>query len=587
MQKLNTLLASADMFAPDAPLYPEWVLRRRPQSMKLAFGGALMLLLVAVLLVLPTWNRSPTNMAVAIADAVSEANTWHLSGWKQSDGKRVPWDIWGRRRPFLFYEKIGGDITVDDGTKRLRLYPPNPTLDRPVGLVIRTASERADFDGYGPSPTSMVSLWNWGVAGGGVFAPKPFKQTPARAFFRLQYPLGLSDGVNSNSLYTISKRSWLPVQYRLHYDSARFQRDTELLDAHYDVRLPKEVTSPDIPVTYQAADFTGGRTQALRLTAELRDMDKAGNLLVSVQGRLGAVPITPQSIFTLSASSVDAHIYRQQGAHEDEYLAMEVQGFSYTSPGGEVLQWLARREPSSKINAVASRLHLGVHASLNVQVPATDIIGSQGQAMPTSNSLPLFSKDVTYNLPLPLLPTVASVPQSRAWPVQWTRSYPLDYYVDQVRASQAYLDTGFYYQAWKRVAPDLVKAGLFKKTGLVNAALMTPQIVKRTDALYQEHRKVFDQEQQKQRRQAAYWEAQVVDSIPNTNKQRFFRLAQTQTLAKYQQDAGEAARSKQTLRRLIKDCDKLPQRGGLLRRQSEYMLQTGQFLTDANYKGPT
>ena len=91
----------------------------------------------AVFLILPSSNqsrRAAQNPGAAIAAALGRVNTWHFSGWKLIDGKQVPWEVWGRRAPWLYYERVGDTMTWSDGKQRLRVFAPNPALNRPSGL---------------------------------------------------------------------------------------------------------------------------------------------------------------------------------------------------------------------------------------------------------------------------------------------------------------------------------------------------------------------------------------------------------------------------------------------------------------------
>ncbi|MDQ2686851.1 MAG: zf-HC2 domain-containing protein [Armatimonadota bacterium] len=556
LQSFNAALRAADLFPPEAATPTS----ARPMrvSRRLALGALVTAALAAFLFVLP-FGRQPKDMGAAVAAALARTNTWHLSGWKQIDGKRVPWDIWGRRKPFLFYERVGDTITVDDGTKRLRLFPPNPALNRPCGLVVRTASEPESLNWIGPSTENMVGLWDWRL-GAGPVDPRPFRQTPWEVVFRRQYPAGISDGVDSNQIYTISKRTWLPTQYRLHYNTTTFHRDTELLTAAYGVTIPRTVSAPPPPAGAEIADFTRADSQALLLQVVSLDQDRKGSLLVRFQGCLGSLPLTPQSTFTLTGEVGEVRARRVRGGPETEYLPMSDEGFDYTAPNGDIVSWLVPLDlglPATPTTLPTS-VHLTLFATLNVQTKATDVLGLRGEPLHQRNYHALFQKHTACVLPLPKKATVMTVQASPAWPnswggATWGGSILLpEYWVARDRAIHLYMASDYLFGAWKQVAPDLVKQGVVKKTGEINPALMTTRLSRRMDFLYEQHRDVFQRAQQKQRRGAAYWMARAVALIPNMGDRYsyFLRRAPMLTLADYQEAAGELAASKETLRRL-------------------------------------
>src|SRR5205823_11620317 len=68
-------------------------------------------------------GRGAPAIAARVKAAVQRATTWHLKGWRDNRGKRIPWEIWGRRRPFFFREESGEKVVVDDGRERLENFP--------------------------------------------------------------------------------------------------------------------------------------------------------------------------------------------------------------------------------------------------------------------------------------------------------------------------------------------------------------------------------------------------------------------------------------------------------------------------------
>jgi hypothetical protein len=81
------------------------------------------------------------GFAAAMESAIRETTTWHLSGWRQKNGQKVKWEVWGRRSPFLYWERVGEEILVDDGKRRLHLLPPDTTNGRSKGLALYLPTE--------------------------------------------------------------------------------------------------------------------------------------------------------------------------------------------------------------------------------------------------------------------------------------------------------------------------------------------------------------------------------------------------------------------------------------------------------------
>jgi hypothetical protein len=67
-------------------------------------------------------------------------NTWHLTGWKLQAGKKVRWEVWGRRAPFFYLERIGEHITIDDGKTQTRILPADRRFMREKPIMLRMYS---------------------------------------------------------------------------------------------------------------------------------------------------------------------------------------------------------------------------------------------------------------------------------------------------------------------------------------------------------------------------------------------------------------------------------------------------------------
>jgi hypothetical protein len=215
-------------------------------------------LIVALAIFLP--GRGPRAIAAAeVAAAVQRANTWHLKGWKLRDGKRIPWEVWGRRQPFFYREQFGDNLVIDDGQQRLETLPASGPGR---GMALRLPSGEAPTDTW----------WSMLAAGNGWLRRQPWKETEELAIFRGHDSAGATAGyageiggreweVAGDSYYTIEKRTALPVryEYRAYRQDAKFapvpgsERLVETLDAKYDVPLPEAVTRPALPIATAAS----------------------------------------------------------------------------------------------------------------------------------------------------------------------------------------------------------------------------------------------------------------------------------------------------------------------------------------------
>jgi hypothetical protein len=259
LRRLDALLRATDLFEPETAAVPESGRPRgrlpvRPAP-RIAFAALAVAAAVLVAVVLPS-SLPRRSLAAEVGRALERANTWHLSGWKRIGGERVPWEVWGRRRPFLFYEKVGGDITFDDGRERLRIFAPDAKLGRPSGLVVRTRAVPDPWGGVSLSYRTMIDQWDWKqprTPHGQVHGP--VRETADEAVFRQPAHAGVSlPGVNVNQMYTVDKRTRLPLRYRLRYNRGTSEWFTESLEARYHLALPAEVTAPPSPAGYSVVD---------------------------------------------------------------------------------------------------------------------------------------------------------------------------------------------------------------------------------------------------------------------------------------------------------------------------------------------
>lgn len=588
LQQFQAALRRADLVPPEAA--PLLLTRRMP--LRRVFAAATVALLVGTLLLVPVLHqsrRAAQNPGAAIAAALGRVNTWHFSGWKLIDGQKVPWDVWGRRTPWLYYERVGDMTTWTDGKERVRVFAPNAALNRPHGLIIKTSADQSYFDlGFLEDP-AYQSLVNSQQARNdfGNGATKLYQQTLTVARFRRQNFTGMG-GVNENKLYTISKRDWLPMTYQLHFDNRKFARDSEYLGVRYDVDLSDAVVKPPSPTGgYSVVDFTMSAKQAdgFRVDVEPEGMDKEGNVVIVARGWLGGNRLTPGSTFSLNVQPYNGTAFGERRGQKINYLYAT--NFSLP-PGSDIYLPYVPLEPSQVAGSLPDTFSLTMTASPQILVRSSDQLDVNGGTHPITRTESLINKQFRWRLPLPKpLPNLMAAMPGRAG-----RLFASERDLYDQRRIYYTLSDDFQSTFYEKVLPKAVQRKFLDPDGFlnyyrVNGTLPPRQLV----ALQSKHATEYKRLEQGFRRRAVYWQkrkiaalAQMRDAFPGERNLR--RLDDTLLLAKLYQEAGDTAGMKRTLRQLIVESENKPS-VGVLHRQAQYMLRTGQYPTDVGYKGPS
>jgi len=594
LRQFTATLRRADLVPPlSAPV----TVPARRMPLRRALAAAAAFLLVVGLFLLPTLyqsRRNAQNPGAAIAAALGRVNTWHFSGWKLIDGKQVAWDVWGRRKPFLYYERVGDMTTWADDKQRVRVFAPNAALNRPHGLVIRTTADQTYFDlGFSEDP-AYQSLVGDGRArtdfGDGITSL--YQQTLTTARFRRQYPLGVSSGVNANKLYTISKRDWLPTGYQLHYDGAKLARDTEALDAWYDSDLPNAVLQPPPADGYGVVDFTPSAKHVYGFKVDVQPvgMDTSGNVVIVARGWLGGNRLTPGSTFSLNVQPYNGIVSGERRGRTIKYLYATN---SSLPPGSDIYMPFAALEPSQVAHALPDTFWLSLSASPQVQVRSSDLIFADGSTHPVTSNEDLINQMFQWRmrLPKPVSDLAAALPPD-------ARSL-----FHSLNERELYGRRRFYYSSssdfqaefYEKVLPEAALRKFRRADGSldyyrVNGGLPPQQL----DALQHEHAAEYKILEQGFRRRAIYWQKRAIAELKGKQDLpayqsnvpiNFLRRDDTLLLAKLYRDGGNKVGMRRTLRQLIADTQADPSLGEL-HRQAEYMLRTGQYPGDAGYKGP-
>ena len=621
LQEFQTTLRRADLVPPETATPP----LRLPAPRRRAYAAASAAALIGSLFLYPALHPSRPNVqnpGAAIAAALGRVNTWHFVGWKQINGKHVPWEIWGRRKPFLYYERVGDTVTWDDGTLHLRVFPPSPALNRPVGLVIKNAAatpERADADFQAdPAYQCLVSDSQTPVNFSSDI--RLYAQTSSAAKYRYQNYRGMS-GINENKLYTISKRDWLPVTYQLHFENPKVSRDTEYLHVSYGGDLPDAILTPPIPAGYSLVDFTQpekaplapnsffAKSHGFRVQATCAGMDKEGNVLIVVRGWLGGNPLTSSSTFSLGIGPESGTSVGKQQGQTIKY----VYGSDSSFPTAETIYLpYAPLEPAQVAGALPDTFHLSFPASPRIQVRSSDQIEEDGTSYPETTTEDLDNETFQWQLSLPahpvpsllaLLPpdqlprfvASAGITQEMAAPFP-TRSF--EYKLAEQRRVYYYLGFDYEFTALKEAAPHLAAAGIMNPDGTLGTRnadgswTENEKTLEEVEAVRKRHPEIYKEAEQKFRARAAYWQQRKLDLLPRTGSTHEIRnglferrLNELSLLAECYQRAGNMAGRNRVLGQLIHECGSLPQKADNVR-QAQYVLRTGQFPGDADYKGP-
>jgi len=586
LRRFTETLRRADLALPEPAPAPR--LHRTPRRRVLATAAAL--LVAGVLLLLPALyqHQAAQNPGAAIAAALGRVNTWHFSGWKLIDGKEVPWEVWGRRTPFLYYERVGEAVSWSDGKQFVRVFPPNAALNRPHGLVIKTAPDQTPGGGGfldDPAYQTLVNPHPARTSFGDGYTTL-YAQTPTEARFRDQYSEGqISQGVNANKLYTISKRDWLPTAYQLHYDSKTFARDTEFLTVRYGSALPDAVLAPPAADSYSVVDLSSAvnRPDGFRVTASPVAIDKAGNLVIAARGWLGGNLLTPGSLFSLDVQPYNGTFTAARHGQLIKYLYATN---SSLVPGAEILMPFSLLEPSEVSSGLPDTFSLSMQATPQLLVRGSDAIVSDGTLCPSTHAENLLAKRFTWRLSVPK--PVSTVPVK----------FPSAIDLAEVRRSYYYLGYDYRYTALKQIAPWLIQAGALNPNGTIGtvspdgSVSVNMKLDSAAEAVEKRHPAVFLAAERKFRARAAYWQAQKMALMPQggtTHEERDTRHVryafELQNLARCYQRAGDTAKSNHTLRRLL-----IYIQGDafvtVLRRQAIYSMHTGSFPGDLGYKGP-
>ena len=113
----------------------------------------------ALLIMMPRPAR--TNVLPAhIRQALGEVQTWHLSGWVLHNGQKQPWEVWGQRAPYFYFEKAGDDLIFDDGQQQVCLFTSKTSKGDKKRVWLRRPSPANEASSLRWSLPALVGRWN-------------------------------------------------------------------------------------------------------------------------------------------------------------------------------------------------------------------------------------------------------------------------------------------------------------------------------------------------------------------------------------------------------------------------------------------
>ncbi|MBB6053114.1 hypothetical protein [Armatimonas rosea] len=359
----------------------------------------------------PRLFLSPAS-AAGIEAAIGKTLTWHFSGWRIQYGKRVRWEIWGRRAPFFYREQIGDNVLLDDGKRRLFFQAPagpegflGPRpgfvlVQKSVGANPKTlADPRAGFlAGLSGDPADWTRDRTDGTrrtleADATYLSDVDIKEDRAmpKAYVQDTARLEIDTKTSLPSRYSIQRQA-RDAQEKL---TGRETPQAEL-EAHYDVTLPEGVTQ--VPQAAQLPRFdmttpctapeaqgeSAARNKGLTVVGSVPIRDNEGCLKVHLEHWVGNTHLALGSgtvPFSLSASSVQA----------TDNLGRQYISLLWPGTGSADTLYLCPEEPYLVTDSRPTSLRLTVSVSLEVY----ERIGTGGR------TVALVRENLELTIPLP------------------------------------------------------------------------------------------------------------------------------------------------------------------------------------------
>ena len=612
LRRLSAEIRSAD-YVTDVT-----VANKEPRKHRLVKLVRLPLAICIVAVLSALWLHLPQRSAksdpnAAVAAALNGVQTWHLSGWKQINNQHVPWDIWGRRYPYLRYEKLGQDVTIDDGTTKRLILAPDSALGRPTGLVIETSDQSSTdaqtkiqqaFIGLmEPDVDTMIDGWDW-LNGGGMYARKPFKQSKDELAFRREWSTGMG-AINDYHVYTISKRSWLPIRYEFDNRSDKGEWDTELLTAHYGVDLPDDVVHSTVaaPAGYSTIDFTGSRAALIKknnhtyvvgpfqITGNATAMDAQGNVIVQFSTLMAGKPLEDRSssIFAVSIGFNDLpYLHGDIGNRQERYLYVD--RLYPPDVNGVTPIFLTPLDELTAQSQLPQSIVVEPTVTITITCRSSDVLDASGRSYPQNAGATIVESHIPMTVDVSRANMVKDI--TIGMPADWKKSvqHGLNQMVYQERATWHYMPTATdvvftsRYRDELRGFPITANGGIdLQATGNkpINLTLLT--------AVWKKYANERAEIRKSEMRQAVYWEQRRLDEVDQLAPSD--RLDVTadcyRMMAFYYRDAGEKQAMNKVLNDQLAIIERTEPSKSLDARQIQYEIKTGKLPSDPDFAGPS
>jgi len=435
--------------------------------------------------------------------------------------------------------------------------------------------------------------WHW-QQGGGMFMDKPFRQTSTEMSYRRQWYRG-GGAVNQNRVFTISKRSWLPLRYEFNSNSAHGNWNTAYLAAHYDEDIPDDVLQTQPPGGYTAVDFVHATLTKLNyrtyrygpfdLTGKVVAVDADGDAIVEIVSSLGGRSLTSsdKSSFTVNTSfDPDTLIVATGTDGRSHQYVNTINMFGSMADGGAPYLLLPLDGP-----AQVDRLNISPTFGLSLIEHDIDAKDEFGRDITGTR----YDQLATGHLPMSLSLSDAKHVQAldASMPADWKRELSMTSLARKICQQKAeYLDmsSAYQYTHWlrhrKEYAPMIVKP-----SGEID--LTKPVPYQKMLDLNKKYAKEMEGLRIAQERQAIYWQRRslaLVRTLPlsrrNEEASDDYRV-----IAWYCHKAGDVDGMRDALRKQLSIFRKMYPPKSTLVRQVEYELKTGSLAGEADYHGPS
>lgn len=381
---------------------PEWLpSEQKERALRNAGAAAVVLVLLGIF----AWLFTPlvislmTDPAAEAIEAIKDANTWHIYGWEIQNKKKVVWEVWGRRKPFFYYEHLGDKIVYDDGRQRVQIIPPSAY--QPRGVVVKTVSQ--------PGETNQG--WDLSEMMGVLPAHlKPIRKTQNDLVYQTFDSGGdflgtglFGAGVVTHNLCFVNRRN--RDLDRLQEWMSMFDRKPLTLVQNVSVALnkpiPTGIAAPVAPAGYTVLDATAPLTSpdlpkenaqtANGLTAQVTPvaMDRAGDILLLVCGWFGntrltsTVPIQFAASSPQSASTLPRGPWPYHDSSNRNYVLVWWPNPDVRGRDGDVYLLFAPASPIQPGQSPPQKLTVSFSVSAMVYYP-------------------VLSQDMTWTIPLPV-----------------------------------------------------------------------------------------------------------------------------------------------------------------------------------------